>query len=180
MSVKIVCDWNMNDLRQKQLMEASWRRALTPEEESELQLHLASHPQKQEEWEDELALTAALHNLRDAPLSSNFTSQVLQAVDRDAARNAKSKATESASPAAWLRRLMPRFAFVAVTVLLMLTGLNAYRMHNRPNDLEIVKSLVSVAAPLESPAVFEDFDAIQQMRTVPEFNDQELVAVLLK
>ena len=168
----------MNDIRQKQLMEASWRRTLTPEEESELQLHLASHPDKQEEWEEDLALTGALHNLRDAPLSSNFTSQVLDAIDRETrpARNAP----DVKSPLEWLRRLMPRFAFVAVTLLLMFTGLNAYRMHERHSNREAVKTLVSVAAPLSTPGVFEDFEVIQQMRTAPEFNDQELVAVLLK
>ena len=168
----------MNDIRQKQLMEASWRRTLTPEEESELQLHLASHPDKQEEWEEDLALTGALHNLRDAPLSSNFTSQVLDAIDRETrpARNAKFQTADLKSPGEWLRRLMPRFAFVAVTLLLMLTGLNAYRLHNRNSDSEVVKTLVS-ALPAD---VLEDFEIIQQIRTGPEFNDQELVAVLLK
>src|SRR5687767_3734715 len=120
----------MNEQEHKELVEASWRRTLSPEEEASLQLYLASRPDKQADWEDELALSNALHNLPDAPLSSNFTSQVLQAIDRE------ERVVERATLPFW-RQWMPRLATVATILVLLFTGVNLYRANDQSNLRDI-------------------------------------------
>ena len=167
----------MNEERHKQLIEASWRRALSPSEEAELQLHLAAHPDKQLEWEDELALSFALNNLPNAPLASNFTSQVLQAVDAEERR--RERADSSATRPAWFRRWFPRFASVGILIASVFAGFNFYEAHRRSTATEMVSVLSDITAAFPSPQVLEDFDAIHELRTAPAFSDEELVAALL-
>jgi negative regulator of sigma E activity len=167
----------MNEHEHREVLEASWRRSLTPEEEAALQLHLATHPDEQLEWDDEVALTAALRNLPNAPLSSNFTSQVLQAIDREEA--AQQRTRSSVSGWGWLRRWVPRFASVAVALTILLTVLNFYQARSRRDATSVFAAAAPIVNALPAPEVLEDFDVIQQLRAAPEFNDQELVAVLL-
>jgi hypothetical protein len=162
----------MNEQQHKELVEASWRRNLSPEEEATLQLYLAARPEIQADWEDELALGNALRDLPDAPLSSNFTSQVLQALDRE------ERVVETPTIPFW-RQWMPRLATAATVVVLLFTGLNLHRANNRTNVRETVVPVTYIATAVE-PRVFEDFEAIQQLRTAPQFSDDELVQVLLR
>ncbi len=74
-----------NDPTYNRLRELSWRRKLTGAEEAELRAWLAAHPDAQADWEAEAGLNAALGRLPDAPVPSNFTARVLQAVEREAA-----------------------------------------------------------------------------------------------
>ena len=160
----------------EKLIEAGWRRVLTPEEEAALQLHLAASPEKQLDWEDEAGLTRALQNLPDAPLSSNFTARVLQAVERE--EQVRERTASFAVIPAWLRPWVPRLASVAVMLLIALIALNFYQGQSDP-AVDIV-AISTVAAALPEPEVLEDFETIQQLRTASEFSDDELVAVLLK
>ena len=72
----------MNESDYQALVEASWWRSLTVEEQLRLDGWLAAHPQARVDWEAERSLNGLLTNLSDAPVASNFTAQVLQAVDR--------------------------------------------------------------------------------------------------
>src|SRR6266487_1470270 len=72
-----------------QLREQSWRRELTSSEDAALRDWLAKHPEAQGDWENEAALNEALRRLPDAPLSNNFTSQVLHAVQREQAAESR-------------------------------------------------------------------------------------------
>ena len=74
-----------NDPIYNRLRELSWRRELTAAEEAELRAWLAAHPEAQADWEAEAGLNEALRQLPDAPVPSNFTARVLQAVEREAA-----------------------------------------------------------------------------------------------
>jgi hypothetical protein len=74
----------MNDSEYNELRAVSWRRPLTPPEEGLLQAYLAGQPEAQAAWEEDLALTRHLQELPDAPVPSNFTSLVFQAIDADA------------------------------------------------------------------------------------------------
>ena len=69
------------DLQYEALREASWRRKLTPEEEQQLRLWLAAHPEAEAEWEAETALNEKLAALPEVPVSSNFTARVLEVTD---------------------------------------------------------------------------------------------------
>src|SRR6266478_5096189 len=100
-----------NDPLLNQLRERSWRRELNTDEEAALRGWLAKHPEAQADWESEVALNEALRRLPDAPLSSNFTSQVLQAVQREEA--AESRRTRRGR-FVWCRRLVWRLGLACV------------------------------------------------------------------
>jgi anti-sigma factor RsiW len=146
----------------QKLREIGWRRPLTEAEQSELRAWLATHPEAQADAVDDAALSQALAKLPDAPLPSNFTARVLQAVERDAAC-AKRTAARRASP--WWRIWIPR---VAVTAVMVGVGLVVYQ-HNetvkREELANAAKDFVTVAgaAPLSDPTVLEDFEVIRRM-----------------
>ena len=94
----------MNDSEQQKLREASWRRPLAPDEEARLQQHLAAHPDAQAGWEEDLALNHLLAQTPAAPVASNFTARVLQAVELDAADG---RASAKDAPHWWPRHWLP-------------------------------------------------------------------------
>ncbi len=163
----------MNDSPYNDLREAGWRRKLTPEEEARLLAWLAGHPEAQAEWEEETALTDHLRQLPDVPLSSNFTARVLQAVDVEMARQARTPATVWGR-FGWLRGLAPRFASVGLLLVLGLAGFFQYQASGRAQMVRNV-ALVSSLVTSPGPEVFQDFDAIQQL---PVVSDDDLLAAL--
>lgn len=161
-----------NDPLDNSLCELGWRRKLTAAEEAELRVWLTAHPEALADWESEAHLTEALGLLPNVPVASNFTARVLQAVEREAAAEARR------GRAKWMARLwrlgwLPRIAAVA---FFLGTGLLSYRHFQR---VEMVRSMevVARAAPLPSPQVLEDFDAIRAMGSAPA-PDEELLALL--
>jgi anti-sigma factor RsiW len=158
-----------NDPILVRLRELSWRRKLTSAEEAELCAGLATHPEAQADWEAETGLNEGLARLPDAPMPSNFTVRVMQAVEHAAAER------ERAPRWNWSWRLwVPRMAIAVVMISL---GLFAYQRHG---TVERVKLAQSVAAVLEtkslpSPEVLADFDAIRHLSTPA---DEELLAAL--
>ncbi len=104
----------MNDPLYQKLLEASWQRPLTPEEEAELQPYLAAHPEAQAEWDEDILLTQQLRQLPAAPLSSNFTALVLQAVKAEAGRPRRD--ATSFGWLAWVRQYLPRAASVGAPI----------------------------------------------------------------
>jgi hypothetical protein len=162
----------MNERDLRDLREASWRHKLAPAEEASLQRHLAANPNAQADWEMDVALTQALTQLPEPPLSSNFTAQVLQAV-------ARSTATPAAQPNAsgpvthWLRRLMPRMAWAVVVIGLAFLAWQQYETAQRHR---LAKGIVPVLASLPpQPELLQDFDAISQLSQSPPPVDMELL-----
>src|ERR1051325_447557 len=97
----------MPDAEYNRLRESSWKRKLTAEEEIQLQAYLATHLESQAEWEDELALTQSLEHLKNVPVPSNFTSLVLQALDREVAA-ANPRHARPSRVQRWLHVIVPR------------------------------------------------------------------------
>src|SRR5689334_325831 len=73
---------SMNESGYNQLKEKSWVEPLSAQEAAELRDYFAANPEMQRDWDDDAALTATLNRLPNAPVSTNFTSRVLQAVQR--------------------------------------------------------------------------------------------------
>ena len=112
----------------RELAELAWRRRLTPEEQARLRQYLDAHPQARRQWEGEAALTRGLNRLPNAPVSSNFTALVLQAVQRAPARPAwRRPPVLSWLPAGW----MPRLAVGAAMVCLSLLTVREYQFVER-------------------------------------------------
>lgn len=165
----------MNEAEYQKLLEASWRRDLTPAETARLHAGLAEQPELRSGWEEESGLNRLLDGLPDAPLPSNFTARVLQEAQRQAA---------PPSPRPFLadlwRRLFPRpasgLAWVAVMLCLgWLAVQQAETSSQRRRNSELA-DFFKAAAPSD-PAVLQDFDAI---RRLPQAEDEELFAVLSK
>ena len=169
----------MNEVRIDELVRLSMRRELTPEERSRLEDYLAAHPEARNGWEEERALSRAVQSLPDVPVSSNFTSRVLQALDVDEAREGRSR---QATGREWLRRLMPRLAWATVAVLLSVVAFQQVQTSQQENFAKDVSFAAADLARLPNPEILlQDFDAIQelgQISTVSAGSDDELLRVL--
>lgn len=161
-----------NDPVYQRLREIGWRRKLTEAEAAELRAWLAAHPEASAEHEGEAALNRVLVRLPDAPVPSNFTARVLQALEREE-RNAAPRARDWN----WVWRvLVPRTA-AAMLVL----GVGAYALQqNRLKQRAVIRdSLVTIATvpTMPSPQALEDFDVIQKLDS-DSAADKELIALL--
>lgn len=165
----------MNESLYHQLRETSWRRKLTPEEENQVQGWLAAHPDKQAEWEQEQILSEQLRHLANAPLSSNFTSQVMQALDTELARQERA----GKSSLTWLERLhklVPRLAPVSLALVVAITAFVHYRKSDlQEKQVESVASFVTSVPDVPGPEILQDFDAIEKL---PAPTDEDLLAAL--
>ena len=159
-----------NELHSK-LRESSWRRKLTETEQAGLRAYLAANPDARADWEMESALNAALTQLPDASVPSNFTARVLQAVEREEAR-----------PRAWSWRwnwhtLVPRVAFAAVVITFTGLAFHHHEIYSQRVALARNVAFVTRGQPMPSPEALENFDAIRRM-SQPQHADDELLALM--
>ena len=158
---------------QQSLAEALRLGRLSSEQEAQLQAYLAGHPQDQAAWEEEASLSQVLRQLPAAPVSSNFTARVLEAVRREASGSARSRAGNRR----WFSQWLPKAAVAAAAIGL---GLFTYERHQAEQRQELARSLAEVSRLAESPPLdlLENFDAIQRLAQVPHSSDQDLIAAL--
>lgn len=132
------------------LRESLWRRQPTDAERAELRV--------QPELELEARLTEALVKIPDAAVPSNFTARVLDAVELEAAREARTRN--------WTlnwRALWPRVAVAAAVLIFAGVSIQRYEVHSQ--RAKLVKNIAMVAASQPPPSVdvLENLDAIQRM-----------------
>jgi negative regulator of sigma E activity len=154
-----------------QLRESSWRRKLAEAEQAELRTWLAANPDERADWEMESALNAALAQLPEASVPSNFTARVLQAIEREEAR-----------PRAWNWRwswhtLVPRVAFAAAVIAFAGLAFQHHEIYSQRTVLAKNVALVTSGQPMPSPEALENFDAIRRM-SQPQHADDELLALM--
>jgi negative regulator of sigma E activity len=159
-----------NELHSK-LRESGWRRKLTESEQAGLRAYLAANPDARADWEMESALNAALTRLPDAPVPSNFTARVLQAVEREEAR-----------PHGWSWRwnwhtLVPRVAFAAVVITFTGLVFHHHEIYRQRATLARNVALVTRGQSMPSPEALENFDAIRRM-SQPQHADDELLVLM--
>ena len=157
----------MNDPEIQKLVEQSWRRPLTADEQAHLDALLANHPESRAIWDDESALNGLLRQTRQTQPSSNFTSLVLQAVQQE------SPVTRPALP--WTRRWFPRLAFAGVTAGVITFTLYQHRLVTRAEMAESVATVSDQMAGLR-PEWLQDFEAINRLSQ----SDDQLLALLKK
>ena len=163
----------MNESEYQTLIEASWRRPLTGGEQAQLDRWLAAHPQRQRECELDEPLNDALVRLPDAPVSSNFTSLVMQAVAREQAAVARQPGLLDAVRG-WFHLPAPRLAWALGLVAVGWFGLHQHQMGVR-HELASGISVMANVTSLSDPGALEDFEAIQRLNAN---EDEELFAVL--
>ena len=177
----------MRDLELQLLIEASLQRPLTGAEEARLQDHLRRNPVARGVWEEQAGLTRLLGELPDVPLSSNFTAQVLQALDHDAPA-----ISQPARVFRWLSLSRPGHrAAWACAIVVMFAGAG-YRQYHQAVRARMAASVTSVATGVESAArlaqlpsveLWQDFDPISRLPVSRSDRpgagaDEELLAAL--
>lgn len=158
----------------ERIKELACRRPLSAAEQAQLNDLLAADPSAWPERNEELALTALLNGLPDAPLASNFTARVMREI-----ANLESTA---ARPPRWrwwsLRTWSGRMAWSTAVVAVSLVGWSQYRLQQRS---EYVRSLTTIGevAAVPSVEVLRDFDAIHTFARVPSAVEAEADVGLL-
>jgi len=116
-------------------------------------------------------LRELLSRLPDAPVASNFTARVLQAVDLDESRRARK----------WnfilnWRSFLPRAAFA--TAVILFAGLTFQHYELGAHRAAFAKNVALVAeTPMPSVDALKNFDAIRRM-SQPARPDEELLALM--
>jgi anti-sigma factor RsiW len=153
-----------NDPVYRRLLELSWRGKLSPAEEAELRAWVAKHPESQADWEAERALSTALCQMPDAPVASNFTARVLQAVEREQERQ----------PSRLVWRFLPRLGFAVLAVSL---GFVAYSQTVNARHARYAQSVEAVSdiTPTLSPEILENYEAIRALNQTPPPDEQLLI-----
>ena len=166
----------MNDIEYQALVEESWRRRLTASERAQLDAWLAANPAARLDWEADAALTRELQRLPDTPLASNFTAQVMQAVERESRSTAR-RISFFEHIVQWFRRPASKLAWA---VLLIAAGLFGFQQHRASVRNEVAQGLSVLAsmAALSDPTVFENFETIRRLGQAAPTDDEELLAVL--
>jgi anti-sigma factor RsiW len=163
-----------NDPIRDHWRELSWRNQLSEADKAQLRAWLAAHPEAQAEWEEDVRLNAALGRLPDVPVPSNFTARVLQAVQLEAAAEARRPGWRWGS---WLRLgWVPKVALAATTVCAVVVSCLVIQDGQRKTMAESVAA-VSAVSSLPSPEILKDFDAIRAANPAP-LPDETLLAVL--
>ena len=144
--------------------ELLWRRKLADAERAGLR--------GQPALDLEARLTAALAEIQDVPVPSNFTARVLAADELEEARAGRVRN--------WTlnwRWLWPRVAAVAAVLIVAGAGLQRYETHS--HRAALAKNVLRLARsqPLPSVEALENLDAIQRM-SLPARADGDLLAAL--
>ena len=124
-----------------------------------------------EDLELEARLTRALARLPDAPVSSNFTTRLMQAVELEESRRSRRWSFGWNWPA-----LLPRIAVTAAVVLFAGLTVRQHEIAVRRTAFARNVAMVAGSQPLPSVDALKNFDAIQRM-SQPRADDQ-LLALL--
>lgn len=162
---------NMNESGYNQLKQKSWVEPLSTEEAAEIRQYLAD-PELQQDWEDDVALTAALKRLPNVPVSSNFTARVMIAVERE---EAQAERTSTSWRAFWRFGWIPKFAIAITMFCLGTLSFHEYQLASQAKFVKEVRQ-VAEAAPIPQINWLKDFDTINRMGKVQVADNDLLMA----
>ncbi len=157
-------------------IEKVWRRAL-PEKEN-----AAGKPLPEKDLEKlalESRLTEALTGLRDSPVPSHFTAQIMTQISRleqDAPDRGLVGKLDQWMNAAW-RGLLPRAFATAAILALGIMGWDQHEIHSARTSLVRSVAQVTASKPMPSLEALVNFDAIQRM-SQPVQADKDLLALM--
>jgi len=171
----------MNNDELNELRETLRRHDLSRGEWQRLRAQLDGHGVDASAWTEERALTGLLNRLPDAPLPSNFSARVLQALDRAPA----SVGMRFRLRSWWARHPAGiQLASSAACLLLLLLGYARYQSVRRERMVasvtSVVRSVEAASALAELPPVdiLQDYDAIQGLSRSRVAADEELLVAL--
>ncbi|MGV3755086.1 MAG: anti-sigma factor family protein [Verrucomicrobiota bacterium] len=146
----------MNEHEQNELWEKSLRSRLTPNEQAQLESWLAARPDLRAQWEEELALCQVIRQLPDAPVSSNFTALVMQAVAQEERAAQRAEAPAADGFMVWLRKHFAQLT--ASTAVVALAAVLAVQQQ-QPTQ--------TVTAPDANQAMAEQIKEMAKVGSVP-------------
>lgn len=162
-----------NDPLERHLRELSWRKGLTHTDQETLRAWLAAHPQAQAEWETEAALTEALGQMPDVPVSSNFTARVMQAAERQAADQ------QPARPIGWFWRWPARWLpKAAIASVVLGSGLMAYQHGQHVRVLRTRAEIASSLQDLQKLVVASGVSTIPETEQLDSLENFEVICAL--
>jgi hypothetical protein len=162
------------------LIRRALRGMLSEQEQRQFIERLERDASLRRAYDQELGLERLLDALPNAPVSTNFTSLVLEAV------RTEERTTPRLPQLGWFRFRFTRVsAGLAVVFVAGLLTLQQYRKVERNEMAQSVSAFSEVASVISeetSPAaVFQDFEAIQQLSLPPESElDLDLLFALQK
>ncbi len=157
--------------------EAGLRQPLTSEERVRLRAEIERNPALKEALTEDVALNACLRQLSTKPLSSNFTHQVLCAIQQDARPARQPRTLFQWLDWPWRYHGMARATVVGVTLLCIGLSMQVYQNRSRVRYARSVAEMGRVSNVL-NPEVLKDFEAIYRLQQVPVAVDEELLAAL--
>ncbi len=166
----------MKDELNNPFEEAGLRGEITPGDRARLEAWLREHPQLRESCEADQALNTLLRRLPDAPVSNNFTAQVMAAVALENARRVRA-GQGTVSWRSVLRRLLPRIAVAGLVLGVAGISILEYRGHQRQALARAVAE-VGAAASVVPVDALKDFEAIYRLGKVPVEVDEQLYSAL--
>ncbi len=158
----------------QKLVEASWKRPITPSERTQLRDFLAAHPEFQEAWDEEAALSGMLRRMPTPAVSSNFTARVLQAATR---AELESGWRQRLGAISWLSNAwVPRAALGAAMIC---SGMLSYHQYQAMHRAEVSHEVAITSRLAELPRIdwLENFDTINRLNKV-KVADDDLLTVL--
>lgn len=165
----------MAETKYHELLEITRRRPLAPEEQAVAAEWLRAHPEVAADWEVERRLTECLHRLPEPQLPSNFTAQVMAALDR--ADRASNRSAGSWFPR-W-RTVWIGWQGAAAASLTAALLLGAQMVRQAQVRSEVSRAIVALpAAGLEDVDLWRDFDSIAHLAVAPLPSVDELTEVL--
>ena len=166
----------MDEQEKKNLREAYWRSKLHSPKEAELAAKLTPHPEFEAEIREEAGLNQLLDQLPDAPVASNFTSLVLQAVKAEENRLSREKRGWPAWRVGfgWVSRL----AIAGFSLVLGVLTFQQYQVARHAELTQFAKSVEKVSHVATLPTEWlENFETIKHL-SQPAVADEELLAML--
>lgn len=164
----------MKDMRNDELLRLSMKPQLSAEEEARLEALFEAEPAQRLVWEQERALSRALHSLADVPVANNFTSRVMQAIDGEESSDRRARESRPG----FFGRIWPRLIWGGAALLAVLVGAQQYQAARRTQLAKDVVLVSKEVSQLPSPEILQDFDVINELRQVSMTSDDELLTAL--
>lgn len=153
-----------------ELMEQARLRSLSPEEEGRLQEFLEADPGVWPDRNADIALNGLLGTMPDAPLASNFSSRVMQAIELEEKR--VQRVNRPLSPHWWTHSWWARLGIVSCLATLAVVGWQQNQKRARVELAESVATISEVAA-IPSVEILIDFEVIQSLGAAPPEAEME-------
>lgn len=181
----------MNKAEFNDLSAELLRRRLTTQEERQVDNYLAEHPESKASWEEDLELALLLTQPTPAPVSSNFTNRVLEAVEVEERAARRSASREFPKLRSWWRGFATAGAALVVSIFVYQQYQTAQR-EALAKSLELVSGVTAAMSPatrskptgprptppLPSLEMLQDFEAINHLGETPAEVDLALLAAI--